>query len=487
MAIAFSEIPSNWRVPLAWAEFNASQATTGPSVKTYQALIMGQKVAAGTKAELEIFPATNLQTVKNAAGAGSQLAAMAEKWFANNTTIAADFVCIDDHASGVAATGSIALTGPSTAAGTLDLWIAGRQYAIAVASGDSATTIGDAIDTAVAADADARVTTANTTGTVAVTAKNDGTNGNEIDIRVNYSSGAELPAGVGVTITPMASGATNPSVTEIIDILGEKQYDFIVCPWTDATNFGLLDAELLDRWGALRSIEGGAFMAINDSHADLITYGTTANSPYISVLGRPTQPTPGDETAAAYAGQMAKAIANDPARPAGTLRLIGVYGPEQSEEFTNEENNLLLNGGIATAYSDSSGNVRVQRSITTYQTDALGADDTAFLDMQTLYTLGYIRYDWRTHMGRYATYKVANDGTRFAPGQLIVTPKIVRSEACNKFREWESIGLVEDFDAFKADLIVERNSGDPTRIDVYMPPNIVNPLTVIASVIGFRL
>ena len=69
----------------------------------------------------------------------------------------------------------------------------------------------------------------------------------------------------------------------------------------------------------------------------------------------------------------------------------------------------------------------------------------------------------------------------------MATPKIIKAEIIHLFREWESAGLVEGFDQFKDDLIVERNAGDPNRVDALIPPDVVNQLRVFAGLIQFRL
>jgi hypothetical protein len=38
----------------------------------------------------------------------------------------------------------------------------------------------------------------------------------------------------------------------------------------------------------------------------------------------------------------------------------------------------------------------------------------------------------------------------------------------------EELGLVENFDQFKTDLVVERNASDPNRLDFLLPPDIIN-------------
>ena len=48
-------------------------------------------------------------------------------------------------------------------------------------------------------------------------------------------------------------------------------------------------------------------------------------------------------------------------------------------------------------------------------------------------------------------------------------------------------GLVENSQAFKANLIVERDPNDPNRVNVLYPPDLVNQLRIFAVLNQFRL
>jgi phage tail sheath gpL-like len=50
----------------------------------------------------------------------------------------------------------------------------------------------------------------------------------------------------------------------------------------------------------------------------------------------------------------------------------------------------------------------------------------------------------------------------------------------------EEKGLVENFDDFKANLVVERNATDANRLDFSLPPNLINGLQRTAAQIQFR-
>lgn len=48
-------------------------------------------------------------------------------------------------------------------------------------------------------------------------------------------------------------------------------------------------------------------------------------------------------------------------------------------------------------------------------------------------------------------------------------------------------GLVEDTEEFKNELIVERNADDVNRVDVLLPPDLLNQFRVFAAKTEFRL
>ena len=54
-------------------------------------------------------------------------------------------------------------------------------------------------------------------------------------------------------------------------------------------------------------------------------------------------------------------------------------------------------------------------------------------------------------------------------------------------KDWVDAGLVEDTEEFKNELIVERNADDVNRVDVLLPPDLVNQFRVFAAKTEFRL
>ena len=179
-------------------------------------------------------------------------------------------------------------------------------------------------------------------------------------------------------------------------------------------------------------------------------------------------------------GRAAVFYKNDPARPLQTGVLVGLTVPNVQDRFDFNERQSLLSNGIATLCVGAS-DVMIERAITTYQRNSFGDPDNSYLDSTTLYTLAYIISALKTAItSKYARHKLANDGTRFGPGQAIVTPKVIRSELIAQYAKLEDKGLVENSELFAKYLIVERNVDDVNRIDVLLPPDVVNQLRIFA-------
>jgi phage tail sheath gpL-like len=162
---------------------------------------------------------------------------------------------LTDNGSGVAATGTIAFSGTATDSGTLTVYIdsiKNGKYELSIATGDTASAIGTSLETLITANTYSPVTAVNTTGSVALTAVNKGTQGNTIGIKINGSV-----AGITTTLTAMASGATNPILTTLFDPIADKRFTTIIYPaeWGTSTLTNLTEArfnvdnKILDGFG----------------------------------------------------------------------------------------------------------------------------------------------------------------------------------------------------------------------------------------------
>jgi len=478
-------IPS-LRVPFVYVEFDSSRAFQGSSILRYQSLLIGQRVSGGSQAQLKIDKITSYDQASSYYGAGSQLARMFKAWFANNNVGDVYGISLDDAGAGVAASGSFVIGGTATADGSLVVYIGGERVPVAVLAGQTATQVGDALVAAITSNFP--VSASNSVGTVTITAKNKGEAGNDIDLRANYNAGEVLPAGITLSINLMSSGANNPLLQDVIDVIGDEWYNIFCSPYTDATNLSAIEAELDSRFGPLKMIDGMYITTKRGNLATLEAFGNGRNSKHVSCIHSEGIPTSGFEVASAYAGQLAKEGQIDPAKPFQTLEMVGVLPPAIEDRFTLQENDSLLYDGIATFYVDNGGKVRIQRAITMYQTNTLGASDIAYLDVNTLLNLMYLRYDFRTQiLNKYSRAKLGNDGVQVGPGQQVMTPKLGKAEAINIFRSWQTLGLVENIDQFINDLVCVRSTTDPNRLEWILPPDLMNQFRVGAATLQFLL
>lgn len=489
MSIGFNQVPSAIRVPFLYAEFDNENAVSGPQTQPYKTLMIGPRLAAGTKAELTKNLITSKEQASEYFGAGSLLAEMAGSYLLNNKINELWCVPMDDNVAGVAADGTMTITGTATKAGIIKFYVGGRVVEVGVAVGETGDVVIANMKAVMDADADLLVSSViNVTPTILdLSAKNKGEPGNDIDLRMNYFDGDESPEGLTIVIGDMANGAGNPDVDDVIGVLDDTQYILIASAYKDPSNILKMETELTLRFGPITQNDGYANYGTKGSLSELVTEGDSFNSQF-TTMHRSSGPLHPAVQISAKVGVIAANGNIDPARPFQTLEVLGLLAESDDEKLTLEERNILLFHGIATDKSIDGGKVVIERVITTYKKNNAGADDVSYLDLNTLLTLSYIRYDWRNYMLRkYPRHKLANDGTRFAAGQKIMTPSIGKAEAISKFREWEQIGLVEGADQFKDDLIVERNGSDVNRLDFLMPPNLVNQLRVMGTKISFLL
>jgi len=484
MSIQFNLIPSGLLTPGVFVEFDTSKAQQGPSIQNYVALLVGQRLSSGTKAAGAIDQITSASQARTFYGAGSMLAAMAEAFLAENKINALNAISLDDDGAGASAAGDITLTGPATEAGTLGYLIANRRLRVAVAVGDTATDIAAALETANNADDDRQVNGVPTAGVLDLTYRHKGEVGNQIDVRLDPD--LEVPAGVTSVITALTGGTSNPSLTPMITAIGETQFHVIATPYTDTTSLNDLQTELVDRWGPLRQNDGQHITARRDDVSGQSTFADARNNEQETIADMFGTSGP-HEWAANLGAIVAREGQNDPARPMQTVEMRAVGAPADSELRTQGEANGLLGDGMST-FNSVSGRVVIQRLRTTRKKNNFNAPDQSLADLNPKLILSFQRFDFRTRFTlKFSRHKLSNDGVRFGPGQRVMTPKIAKAELLAIFRDWEELGLVENFDQFKRDLIVLRKLSDPNRLDIQLPPDLINQLRVTAAQIAFLL
>jgi phage tail sheath gpL-like len=491
MAIQFNNIPLGILTPGMFAEFDSSKAIQGIQLAPHDVLLMGQKLSAGSATAGQVYRVRNYADALVLFGEGSQLAEMVAAYKGFDTATPVYCVGVAD-ASGTNAAGSFVYSGTATEAGELVHYIAGRRISVAVPSGTTAAQLETAALAALAVftdDGELPVTYAANTGTgVDLTAQHDGAIGNQIMLGVGLRPGERTPAGITVTVTAMASGATDASYSGVITAMGEDQYSSIAIGVQDTTALGLLVTEMESRWGPLRAIEGQVFAAKYDTAANLATYGANFNSQTLTVIGgekSALMPAPW-EVAAQTAAISAHQAQVDPSVAMVGVTYANMSAAQRGSRFSRADRQTLLEAGIATVRAASDGRLATDFLITTYQTNAQSVADSSLRPLYRVRALAAYRYSLVTRIAaKFGGFKLADDGNEIS-GQKMVTPAIMRSEICAHFLDCQEKGWVENFKQFQKELIVQRNADNLDRLDAVLPPDFINAFLVGAFQIQFR-
>jgi len=500
MSLPFTRLPAGGqiRTPLFYAEVNNSLANS--AVQPQRTLIIGQMFTAGGKAGTATpgkpVICGGAAQAAQLAGPGSMLHLMASDYFAGDAFTEVHLLPLADDPAAVVAAGSFAFTHVATANGTLSLYIGGVRIQLPVLTTQTAAQLATALATAVNATPNLPVSAA-VDGVnnfqVDFTALNLGPAGNDIDLRVNYGgtrAGEATPAGLTFTIVAMTAGATAPSLATPLANLGDKAYDFIVLPYTDSISLTALKSFLDDvtgRWSWDVQVYGHWFAAYKGTYGALTTFGSGLNDQHGTVMGIYDTPTPAWRWAAMYAAAVAPSLRNFAPQPLQTLTIPGALAPPLSSRFPLSERNALLFNGISTYTVDDDGTVRVERAITSYQTNAFGQPDNSYLPVERMFQLMLVLRFLKTRItSKYGRMALADDGTRFAAGSPIVTPSILRADQIAAYAELEFAGQVQDTDAFAEGLLVQRNAQDSNRIDVLWDGILTDQLNIFALLAMFR-
>lgn len=487
--VLFNNIPGNIRVPFFYAEF---QPGGTPYQQNARLLLVGQKLSGGAAVANYPLLATD-SSISVLAGANSMLEQMYRVARLNAPLQEIWILPLSDDGAGVAATGKISVAAPSiTQAQALSVYIEGVRIRIPVATTDTRTSIAAALVAAINATAGLSVTAA-VNGTNAyecdLTARHKGVQGNTILIDLGLISD-EGPLGAALlTITAMANGAADPDLTTAFSNLGDEEFDWIAGPYGDTSALGDVSDLLNDisgRWAWSRQTYGHYIGTNPGTVSALSTLGSGRNDQHATIFPVRKFRSPSWRVAAAV-GAVAAAHLQGPgasaelSRPLRTLELVGIVGPlSVSDHHTLSEKQTLLYDGVSTHYFTRDGKARIERLITTYQSNVSGDADATYLDVntmaQSMYGIRYIRQKLTNVHGRKA---LADSNPGGNPG--IVTAGDIRITIVHAYEDLVALGVFENAELFARDLVVERDLVDANRVNVSLPLDHVNQLHIVAA------
>lgn len=422
-------------------------------------------------------------------GAGGMLDRDVSQAISANSSIPVYAIALTDTAGSKSEQAITWPAGVATANSTLHMYVGGQYMPVAIEEGDDqddvATKVGAAVDAKTSLP---MVEKAVVAALVTLESKFSGEAGDSISIQFNRGIKEAFPSGIGAPAVVPSAGSGDPSIVPAIAAIVDTQYTHIHLPYDNTTAQNLIKAELDDRFGPEDQQWGVSYTAVNDSTANLIIYGNARNS-QLQVY-----PSFDPGTASPLFECMASLIAilagePDPALPFQTLSIPGIAGalPGVGLRRRRSERETLLSDGISTTVVADGGTVKVERIITSYQTNPGGSPDISYKNLNTVLTVLVFRDAINAHFSKFARYKLARDGNTFGAGQKVMTPNTAKSELVGVFEVFENAAILEDVEGFTASLIVEISPVDPDRLEYSCNPDTVNQFRILAGVIAFKL
>jgi phage tail sheath gpL-like len=493
----FSEIPVDRLEPAVLVEIRANYRTAGIFAYPDKALIVGQKLAAGTLAPGQMVQITRAEEGIGYFGRGSIGAEQVAAFKKANRYTPLYVMALADAGGAVKATGTFTFVGAVAAASTIRFKIGGRQVRITALTTDTPTTLAAKLVAAITADLDMVATAAAVAGVVTVTSRHGGEVGNEIDLRVDTKN-EPIPAGLTITVVAMSGGSGNPLLQAALDVVANTWITKLTFPWNDATNMAAAAEWLRVRFLATSKLDCHAFVCKRGTFGELGTFGALTNSAFMTNGGLKKSPTSSWVIAASKMGVAVFHLNNDPARQLRSLVLPGVEAPDPADQFIDSENDLLLRTGITTFNCLSDGSVSISRMITTYKTTSLGTADRAWLDIMVPATMSRIRYDWSTYVSlMYPRSKLVDDNSAAAfasrfdndedPGTAVVTPKRMHASWAGRCKLYGEKVWIEDVTRTVKESSFARSTDDRNRLEGRPQVQIVGNLMVFAQALEFQV
>ena len=481
MPIIVENVPSGTRKPGAYVDINTRAAKVGLATTVDKVLLCGLKRSTGSTAITnELTRCYSPDEAKTLFGTGSPLALMVEAVLTENPYLAELWVLPEaENGAGTVAAGTLTVTSTGLTGGVLTVYIGHRSVQVFIAATDTNNTIAGAIQAALTSHKEHPFAYTVATNVVTCTALCKGAYGNQFVLRGVYTG-----TGLTITIVQPTGGAGDPNLSTDLVAAVPVQFDVIVSMFNDATNLAALKSHLDTISGAMEQRPGVGIAGHVGSTSNSIALAAPLNSGRVMIAAYRGTRTHPMELAAAVAGALA--FESDRARPLNYWELQAVVAPDApSNYYTRTEQESLLMNGITPLMVGPALVTQIVRTVSTYTLDTYGSADDTLLDIQTIRVLDAVRYAVRTkvlqELGRAKLADQAKTPNTTDPTQIRALIYGVLLQLQN------DVGYLENVEANKDRLIVERDLSSATRINVRIPSDIVDGLHVFAASVDLIL
>lgn len=499
-------LPSGYTPSLLPAIAIAVQLGVGavPASNDFRPVLLGNKLAAGSTANATPVEVYGPEDAATKFGSRSELAHMLRAWFKRAPRGRVWACAVAEGGSAVKATGTLLFATTAAAAGVVRVRINGRRIPdVAIASGDTASTIASAVNTMIAAyDEELPCTSGVSTATVTLTAAQGGTRGNNLrvvceivpagstavstTVALNGGSGAAkvdgfLGAGSG---TP---GSVEDDYTAALAAIYAEDYDFIVAACCDDTNRGLVSTHVTNASAVNEGRRCAAFVGSVESTLSNVQGDATAiNNPRCEIKHlKGAHNTTGELAAACCAAHIygdgtLPGIAQYRAAKQNAMQLApAIYAPEVTDYLTSTQKASLLASGV-TPLAPSRANpgfAEVVRPVTTRTLAVSGATSYAVIDPSKVRVADEVADRVEAFASvAYADKNLAPNPTDpdNTPSSPYVTwPSAIRDDILAILRQMEDEGLLVDVSTHAANVAVSIDDTDNTVAVAVIPVAVI--------------
>ena len=488
MPIPMRQIPANLLVPGQYQEIDNSLAGAQSDIK--RALMIGYKLSS---AEAEDGKPLNILSAVKAHqlfGYGSPASIMAETFLALNKVEELYVLPIPEPEAGTFWKKSFCVSVSAAETGAIRITVNGQNFEAAVSAGATAEEIAAAIvariNSEIILPVFAEVDSENS-ASITVISNVKGLVGNRNSVIIEA-----LAHGVSVEEGATSEGKGATKIKPFLTGLGEVRYNFFASDFDDAENIRACSDELDSRYDAMRQIGGRMYIALagelgsKTEKGSMLHKAGEVNSPHIVLLPRSSNPDLPCVWAAAWCAVACRVLADDPAANTYDSKVTGLIG---GQDFSFWDRQKMLEAGIATYRLDTTGNVLIERLVTSYTENSDGGRDTSYLDVQVTETVDAVRtYINAEAKKRFKTWKLASTEENFGSAAKVMTPGVFRSflaelysEVFIKGKQW-----CQDFENYKKSILVEVKTGSKTRLEYLHQPNLIGQFYIGAGLNQFK-
>jgi phage tail sheath gpL-like len=449
-----SEIITSDKTPRTAVAFDKTSGAKQTSDTARLVLLVGQQVAAATVAPNTPTDLYREDDGANYFGAGSIIDVATRAAFLANPFVKLTAVGVAD--AGVKATGTVTFVGNAGVSTIYRLRVAGVEYAVSVTVGDTPTIMATNLAALGNADPSCPVTATSALGVVTLTADNGGTIGNGIQLRGAFDAPVTQVVTVATLSGTSLTGGTGSAslVNALASSIGKRYH--IVAPLIDDAIGGATAKASADSEGDAEHAHGQIFVQVlNAPLSAQTTMATTLNANrglLCSISG--TESWSPAMSAATAAVMSREEVAT---RPYNGTVVNGILPPPVATRWIRTETRALLDNGCTPLVVVPGEQVAIMRAVTTGVKNQAGNYDYSTLDVTKIQGFDFFRdniilmFNTNYPKARWAD----SDPDGLLPTD-VATPEKVTIDLVDVARDMESLGIVQNVDALKAQFVVQK-------------------------------